>query len=136
LHTGEGPITPPESEPGDPPFLTIDGAQIDFNSGAALFVDAREPEEFECGTIPGAVSIPFDYLPETDLEPYFDSALGGLPNHQRIVIFCSGDECDLSVHLARNMQAVGYANLAIFFGGSREWERFGLHMERRRECDE
>lgn len=137
LHTGEDPVTPPESEPGDPPFLTIDGAQIDFNSGAALFVDAREPEEFECGTIPGAVSIPFDFLPEIDdLGPYFDSAVGGLPKDKRMVIFCSGDECDLSIHLARNMQAVGYTDLAIFFGGSREWERFGLPMERRRECGE
>lgn len=136
LHSGEEPITPPESEPGDPPFVTIDGAQVDFNSEATVFVDAREPEEFECGTIPGAVSIPFDYLPETDLELYFDSALGGLPKNRRIVVFCSGDECDLSIHMARNMQAVGYTNLAIFFGGSREWERFGLPMERRRECGE
>lgn len=136
LHSGEEPITPPESEPGDPPFVTIDGAQVDFNAEATVFVDAREPEEFECGTIPGAVSIPFDYLPETDLKLYFDSALGGLPKNRRIVVFCSGDECDLSIHMARNMQAVGYTNLAIFFGGSREWERFGLPMERRRECGE
>lgn len=136
LHTGEGPITPPESEPGDPPFVTIDGAQIDFNSGSALFVDAREPEEFECGTIPGSVSIPFDYLPETDLQPFFDSVLTGVTKNRRIVVFCSGDECDLSIHLARNMQAEGYTNLAIFFGGSSEWERFGLPMERRLECGE
>jgi 3-mercaptopyruvate sulfurtransferase SseA len=137
VQTGEGPITPPASEPGDPPFVTIDGVQVDFNSGSALFIDAREPEEFECGTIPGSVSIPFEYLPETeDLTLYFDSTLGSPSHDQRIVVFCSGDECDLSVHLARNMQAVGYSNLAIFFGGSREWERFGLPMERRQECGE
>lgn len=135
LHSGEGPITPPESEPGDPPFVTVNSARIDFNSGSALFIDAREPEEFECGTIPGSVSIPFDNLPDSpDLGPYFDSALGGLSLDRRIVIFCSGDECDLSIHVARNMQAVGYTDLAIFFGGSREWERFGLPVERRREC--
>ena len=136
LHTGDGSITPPEPEPGDAPFVTIDRAQLDFNSGSTVFIDAREPEEFECGTIPGAVSIPFDYLPETDLNPYFDSALSNLPKDRRFVIFCSGDECDLSIHLARNMQAVGYTDLAVFFGGSREWERFGLPMERRQECGE
>ena len=137
MHTGDGPITPPKPEPGDPPFVTIDGVQIDFNSGSTVFIDSRELEEFECGTIPGSVSIPFDYLPETiDFGSYFDSALGSIPQDKRVVIFCSGDECDLSVHLARNMQAVGYTNLAIFFGGSREWERFGLPMERRRECGE
>ncbi|MDH3892034.1 MAG: rhodanese-like domain-containing protein [candidate division Zixibacteria bacterium] len=136
LHSGEGPITPPQPEAGDPPFVTIDGAQIDFNSGVAVFIDAREPEEFECGSISGAISIPFDYLPETDLGPYFDSVLAGVPKDRRMVVFCSGDECDLSIHLARNMQAEGYTDLAIFFGGSREWERFGLPMERRSQCDE
>ncbi len=136
LHTGEGPVKPPDPEPGDPPFVTIDQAQLEFNSGGTIFVDARDPEEFDCGTIPGSVSIPFDYLPEGALAPFFDSCFGGIPYDSRIIVFCSGDECDLSIHLARNLQAEGYTDLAIFFGGAREWERFGLPMERRVECGE
>jgi len=100
-----------------------------------IFIDARSPEEFACGTIPGAVNIPFDELPEGDLTPYFDSALAGAPRDTRLITFCSGEECDLSLHLARNLQAVGYTDLLIFFGGSREWEKNGLEMERRAKCD-
>lgn len=131
------PIVPPEATEGDSPFIAIDVAYLDFMSGTAVFVDAREPEEFECGTIPGSISMPFDYLPEDDdLRPYFDSVLGYIPSDTRVVLFCSGEECDLSLHLARNMQYFGFPNTAIFFGGSREWVRAGLELERRRECSE
>ena len=129
-------IIPPDPSPGDPPYIGLDVAELDFQSGRAIFVDAREPEEFRCGTIPGSINIPFDSLPgEGDLTAYFDSALGGAPRDTRIVVFCSGDECDLSLHLARNMQVYGYTNLAIFYGGSREWERWVGKMERRVNCD-
>jgi rhodanese-related sulfurtransferase len=131
------PIVPPEAAEGDPPFIAVDVAHLDLVSGAAVFVDARETDEFECGTIPGSINIPFDYLPEDDdLRPYFDSALGYIAADTRLVLFCSGEECDLSLHLGRNMQYFGFTNVAIFFGGAREWERVDLEMERRRVCDE
>ncbi len=136
LYTGSGPIVPPEAQLGDPPFIAVDVAELDFSSGEAVFVDSREPHEYDCGTIPGAICIPFDFLPEGDLAPYFDSALGYVSRDSRIVTFCSGEECDLSLHLARNMQDVGYTNVVIFFGGSREWEKYELPVQRRIQCDE
>ena len=136
LWSGDGPIVPPGADEGDPPFISLDVAEMEFSNSNALFVDARDSYEFDCGTIPGAINIPFDYLPEGDLGPYFDSALGGLDSDHKIITFCSGDECDLSLHLARNLQALGYTNVEIFFGGAREWEKFGLKMEKRPGCDE
>lgn len=136
LSTGSGPVIPPTAGKGDPPFIDINAAQFEFSAGVALFVDAREPEEFECGTIPGSISIPFDYLPEEDPAGYIDSALSGDAKDRQIIVFCSGEECDLSLHLARNMQDFGYTNLSIFFGGAREWKNFDLELERRRKCDE
>lgn len=129
------PIVPPNAAPGDPPFIGIDVAELEFSSDNAVFVDTREPEVFECGTIPGSINIPFDYLPDGDMEKYLDSALGGIARDHVIITYCSGEECDLSLHLARNLQALGYSRVSIFFGGSREWERFGLEIERRRACD-
>ena len=136
LSTDQGPIVPPHADEGDPPFIGVDVAQMEHGTKKTLFIDSREPEEFECGTIPGSINIPFDYLPDGDLTPYFDSALGGLPKDYPMVIFCSGEECDLSLHLARNMQIVGYTHTMIFFGGSREWEKFDLGIEKRRQCEE
>ena len=135
LSGGDGPIVPPSAEPGDPPFVSIDEAYLEFTQGNAIFVDARDEIEFACGTIPGSVNMPFEYLPEGDLSAYFDSVVNGAPLDTTIIVFCSGEECDLSLHLARNMQAVGYSGTLIFFGGSREWESNGLELERRPGCD-
>ena len=129
-----GMIVPPTATVGDPPFIAVDRAQAEFSLGEALFVDARDPEEFDCGTIPGSVSIPFEYLPDENMAGYIDSVLGDAPKDRTIITFCSGEECDLSLHLARNLHALGYTNVLIFFGGAREWEDLGLKMERRTEC--
>lgn len=136
LSDGEGPIVPPTAEPGDPPFIDINQADLEFTAGTAIFIDARDSYEFECGTIPGAVNMPFEYLPEGELDQYLDSLLPGVPKDKTLIIFCSGDECDLSLHLARNLLDYQYTEIRIFFGGAREWERFDLEFERRVDCDE
>ena len=94
--TGNEPIVPPESEPGDPPFISLNVAQMLHSQKGTLFIDAREIEEFQCGTIPGSICVPFDYLPEEDLQGYFDSVFASAPPFKEIVTFCSGEECDLS----------------------------------------
>lgn len=134
LSSGDGPVVPPTADPGDPPFIGLDVAHVEFTGGGVIFIDARDPSEFVCGTIPGSINMPFEMLPEGDLVPYFDSALAGASLDTRLITFCSGEECDLSLHLARNLQAVGYKDVMIFFGGAREWEDNSLQMERREEC--
>jgi 3-mercaptopyruvate sulfurtransferase SseA len=136
LSSGNGPVVPPTAQPGDPPFIDINQAQVEFELGKTRFIDARDPAEFVCGTIPGSVNIPFEYLPEGDLGPYFDSALGSPDRNMAVVTFCSGEECDLSLHLGRNLKTYGYSNVLIFFGGWREWEKSGFEVERQRECGE
>jgi rhodanese-related sulfurtransferase len=136
LSSGDGPIVPPTAEPGDPPFIDVNVAQMKFAAGNVLFVDARAAEEFECGTIPGSVNLPFEYIPEEGWQEFIDSCMGYPNKNDQIITFCSGEECDLSLHLARNLQSLGYANVEIFFGGAREWEKFDLEVERRAECGE
>ncbi len=134
LSSGEGPIMPPSASKGDPAFIAIDVAQMEHQMGGTLFVDARDSAEFNCGTIPGSVNLPFDHLPEENLAGHIDSSLGRVPKDMPIIIFCSGEECDLSLHLARNLQSLGYSRVSIFFGGAREWEKFALEVERRAPC--
>lgn len=134
LSTSEGPIVPPTAEPNDPPFIDINVAQMEHAAGQAMFIDARNPEEFECGTIPGAKNVPFEMLPEGDLGVYFDSVLA-VPKDHPLIVFCSGEECDLSLHLGRNLKMLEYTNIMIFFGGAREWQKFGLDVERRKQCE-
>ena len=130
----DGPVVPPTAAAGDPPFIDANNAYMQFTVGDVVFVDARDPAEFYCGTIPGSVNIPFEWMPEENLEAYIDSALGYVSKDHAIITYCSGEECDLSLHLARNLQDFGYTNVEIFFGGSRDWEVLGLKLERSPEC--
>ncbi len=134
LSAGGAPIIPPSAVAGDPPFIAIDAAQMEHQAGGTLYVDARDSAEFNCGTIPGSVNLPFDYLPEKNLAGHIDSSLGRVSKEMPMIIFCSGEECDLSLHLARNLQSLGYSRVSIFFGGAREWEKFGLEVQRRAQC--
>ena len=135
ISSGDGPIVPPEASEGDPPFIDINVAQMEHAAGQTMFVDARDPEEFVCGTIPGSINIPFEYMPSENLAGYIDSCLGHVDKDTPIIVFCGGEECDLSLHLARNMQEMGYTSLAIFFGGAREWQNVGFEMEVRPGCE-
>lgn len=134
LSSGDGPVVPPAAEAGDPPFIDINVAQMEHGTGRPLFIDCRDSEEFMCGTIPGSINIPFEYLPD-DLDAYYDSVFNDLSKDSPMILFCSGEECDLSLHLGRNLQDYNFTNISIFFGGSREWEKSGLEMERRKVCD-
>lgn len=136
LTSSGDPVVPPSAEPGDPPFIDLQQAQLDHQLGTALFVDARGMEEFECGTIPGSINIPFEEMPDGDLTGYLDSALSEASFDRPIIVFCSGEECDLSLHLGRFLYSSGYTRVAIFFGGAREWEQAGLEVERRMACGE
>lgn len=134
LSTGDGPIIPPSASEGDPPFIDINAAQLEFSLKQSLFVDAREPVEFVCGTIPGSKNLPFESLPEGDLTTHVDSLLGHTPKETAMIVFCSGEECEASLHMARAMQDLGYSKLSVFFGGYREWEKFELPIERTEDC--
>lgn len=135
ISSGNHIIVPPNADVGDPPFIALDLAELEFNTGKALFIDCGKTSDFECGTIPGSINIPFESLPAENLGNYLDSALGGCPKDKLLIPFCSGEECDLSLQMARNLQALGYTNLAVFFGGSREWDKFGLGLKRSTDCE-
>jgi rhodanese-related sulfurtransferase len=134
LANGEGVVRPPDSQAGDPPFIDLTIAQLEFGAHSSIFVDARLRDEFDCGTIPGATNIPFEDLPEEHIDTYLDSALNHAGKDTPLIAFCSGEECDASLYLGRNLALNGYTRISIFFGGAREWEKAGLEMERRKQC--
>ncbi|MCP4567656.1 MAG: rhodanese-like domain-containing protein [FCB group bacterium] len=115
--TGEGPITPPSAEEGDPPFITLDDAVAKFQSPDIIFIDARDPEDYQYGRIQRAINIPFDYL-----DDYWEEVLDSLDRGKTYVIYCSGTECESSLYLGRYMaEDLGFTDLLVFFGGWQEW---------------
>jgi rhodanese-related sulfurtransferase len=96
-----------------------------FESGDVTFIDARPADEFSQGHIPGALSVPFQSVDEQFM------VLGGLiDSGTELVVYCKNRECDDSLMLASELQAMGASNLALYVGGFELWEAFGGEVER------
>lgn len=114
--------TSPSYEQGDPPTLKLSEAFDLWASKTYVFIDAREPEEYQHGHIEGAINLPFETLDE-----YKESVLPTIPKDTLIVTYCSGSECDASLMLARYMVGqAGYKDVKIFFGGWAQWNKMKL----------
>ncbi|HUU44258.1 MAG TPA: rhodanese-like domain-containing protein [Acidobacteriota bacterium] len=115
---------PLSAAPGDPPFLTFAEAVALHDNPDVIFVDARYPEEYEEGAIPGAVLLPFEAF-----DDYWPGAEPLLPKDRHLITYCSGDECELSLFLARLLKDMGYDRVSIFYGGARLWRDNGMSLD-------
>jgi rhodanese-related sulfurtransferase len=96
-----------------------------------LVIDGRIRPEYEAGTIPGAVSVPYteaaDRLGDLGCEIDFDGWIceGDLP---RVVLFCNGPWCGQSPTAARRMIEAGFPaeNISYYRGGMQNWRGLGL----------
>ena len=123
-------IQPMVPAPGVTPVgeLEVIAALQDPNT---VVIDGRIRPEFEAGTIPGAVSVPYneaaDRLGELGCEVDFDGFIceGDIP---QVVLFCNGPWCGQSPTAARNMIEAGFPaeNISYYRGGMQNWMGLGL----------
>lgn len=116
------PTIPDTREPLEVQYATVKKL---FDAGAAVFVDARSPEEFAEGHIRGAVNLPFDdVFRKPDLAKQL--ADGGKP----IVAYCGGGDCELSRNLAFSLIEAGHRKVLVFLGGTSGWTAAGQALEK------
>lgn len=108
---------------GDPAFASLQDAIAAHSDGRTVFLDARSTDEFKAGRIPGARNLPF-YEMEQHQE-----ALANVTSDDPLLIYCEGIGCELSFFLGRELQAAGFTNIRIFYGGFPEWKQAGLPVE-------
>ncbi len=112
------PVIPESREPIE---AGLDVVRRLYAAKAALFLDARSPEEFAQGHIAGAVNLPFDdVFRDPDLAAKIDDR--GRP----VVTYCDGGDCDLSRNLAFSIIDAGRRRVLVFDGGLPAWEQAGL----------
>jgi len=99
-------------------------ARAALAKGAHTFVDAREPDEFAMGHIPGAVNIPAEAL-ATGL----DDAVAGLAKDKPLIIYCGGLSCPKSKELAEGLKMSGYTNVTVLPEGMEGWKAAGGPVE-------
>lgn len=120
-------VNTPSMELGEathPVSISLSQAKLLFDQKQAVFVDARPVFEFAEGHIAGAVNIPFEEL------EYFNTAIANLDKGGQIVVYCGGESCDLSTHLADALTSKGFTSVRVFFGGWVAWQRAGFPIIR------
>ncbi len=84
--------------------------------GKVTFLDVREPEEYEQGTLPDAV-----HLPRGNLEFQVE---GKLPDKSApVIVYCAGGV--RSAFAARTMGQLGYTDVVSMAGGFNRWKDEG-----------
>ena len=105
---------------GGLPAVSLQEAREAYVGGYALFVDAREADFFKAGHIPGAVNLPvkdFDRL-----LPKLKEQLLAAP---RVITYCDGASCEMSVDLTEKLLFAGLEHVEIFTGGIQQWKAAG-----------
>ena len=85
----------------------------------AVYLDVREPNEWNLGHLPGATHIPRGVL-ESSIEPR-------VPRERKVVLYCaSGNRSALA---AETLGLMGYRDVASMAGGFRGWAESGGEIE-------
>ena len=105
---------------GGLPAVSLKEAIEAHDRGYALFVDAREPDFFRVGHIPGAVN-----LPVKDFDRIFPTLKEQLLAAPRIITYCDGASCEMSVELTEKLLFAGFERVEIFTGGIQQWKAAG-----------
>jgi molybdopterin/thiamine biosynthesis adenylyltransferase/rhodanese-related sulfurtransferase len=82
----------------------------------SIFLDVREPEEYDQGAVPGAV-----HLPRGNLEFQVEGKL--LDKDAPVVVYCAGGV--RSAFAAQTLGELGYTNVASLIGGFNRWKDEG-----------
>jgi len=98
---------------------TIEAHERLDSSDGSLFVDVREPDEWDEGHIPGAI-----YTGRGRLEQRIE---GLVPDKARpLVVYCSAGS--RSAFAAKALEELGYVNIVNLAGGFQDWKRNGFDV--------
>jgi|GEM_PF-1213320 len=82
-------------------------------------VDSRPAGKYFAGHIPGAISLPLDALKQ---DPTVVDKLG-IPKTDKVIFYCAGRECTLSVDSAEIFRKLGYTDVVAYRNGIPGWNQ-------------
>jgi rhodanese-related sulfurtransferase len=97
-----------------------------FQEGLIVFVDARNPEHYNDGHIPGAYQLD-PYHPEQQLAGVLTSCQAA----DQVVVYCTGGDCEDADSTAILLRDAGVPNqkLFVYGGGYADWTENHLPVE-------
>ena len=106
--------------------ITLEQLKERLASGEAVVVDARDPEYYDMGHIPGAINLPVHTFAES-----FPAVQDRLGFEKPIIVYCEGYNCEMSDQLAQQLTGEGYFNILVYRGGIEEWTGSGQEVEKK-----
>ncbi|MFZ0928598.1 MAG: response regulator [Syntrophobacteraceae bacterium] len=117
-------LLPQSWSASSPPFIDLDSAKAKFDAKSVLFVDARPPEYYRQGHIPGAVNLPaslFDFV--------YMMKLAGTDPEREIIVYGRDISRLHDEETASRLQARGHRNISIMPGSLAAWQKRGHPVE-------
>jgi len=99
--------------------IDVAAAKAAHDAGDTVFLDVREPNEWNLGHVPGAV-----HVPRGQLEGKVEGVVG---RDKRVVVYCAGGS--RSALAADTLQQMGYDRVESLEGGFRGWAEGGGEIE-------
>ena len=94
----------------------MDAADLHANRDAYIVIDARSPETFAMGHVPGAINLPHRTITAETAQ---------FPKDAILVTYCDGIGCNASTKAAVKLSRLGY-RVKEMIGGLDWWRRDGL----------
>ena len=111
--------------PGRQPDIdNIGMAKLIYDSGNAIFVDARSMDFYRQGHIKGAISLPVE-----DFDRLIDSFFNLNPIDKHIITYCSQRLCEENRRLAHRLLEFGYKSVSIMTDGFPVWKENKFPVE-------
>lgn len=107
------------------PVVFLPGVRVRLQDSATVVLDAREPENYEAGHLPGALSLPVGQAEER-LGDY--AAL--LTPQTPLLLYCDGADCADALELALKLREYGFEDVTLYPGGYAEWTEYGGRVAR------
>jgi len=99
--------------------ISIEDSMNMFKNGETLFIDAREESDFNKGHIKNSINIPAE-----DANSKAINFLNRYKNKNTpIVVYCDGEECDLSLKTSKFLNSIGYNDVNILVNGWSLWKK-------------
>jgi rhodanese-related sulfurtransferase len=104
-----------------PAVVSLERARTLFETGKAVFLDARPLRDYQTGHIHGAINLPWQ-----EIDAYFDTVMPRLPVDKPIIVYCDGEACTLSRDLAQFLAEAGFSDSRVLVNGWSLWNQAGL----------
>lgn len=100
--------------------IDLEQAKAAFEAGNALFLDARDPQKYAAGHIPGAHNLPAERF-----EARFLELAERIERAPQVIVYCESEDCGEAEEVAQRLTESYRGTTLICSAGWNGWERAG-----------